>query len=143
MNPKISEFCIALAAGAIFGFGLSLSGMLNPVNVQGFLDIFGAWDPRLAFVLGGAVMVAFLGVQIVKRMPRPVFAENFLMPTNRRIDTPLILGSALFGLGWGIGGFCPGPAIASLSLGLPQSILFVVSMLIGMIIHDKILKPRS
>lgn len=143
MNRKIYEFCVALAAGGIFGFGLSLSGMLNPVNVQGFLDIFGAWDPRLAFVLGGAVMVAFIGVQIAKRMQHPVFAETFHMPTNRRIDKPLILGSALFGLGWGIGGFCPGPAIASLSLGLPQSILFVVAMLVGMAFHDAFWSRRA
>lgn len=138
MKPKIYEFCVALIAGTIFGFGLSLSGMLNPVNVQGFLDIFGAWNPRLAFVLGGAVIVAFIGVQIAKRMQRPAFAENFHMPTNRPIDTPLIIGSALFGLGWGIGGFCPGPAIASLSLGLPQGILFVIAMVAGMTFHDRI-----
>lgn len=138
MKPKIYEFCVALIAGTIFGFGLSLSGMLNPVNVQGFLDIFGAWNPRLAFVLGGAVIVAFIGVQIAKRMQRPAFAENFHMPMNRPIDTPLIIGSALFGLGWGIGGFCPGPAIASLSLGLPQGILFVIAMVAGMAFHDRI-----
>lgn len=137
MTPKVYEFCVALVAGTVFGFGLSLSGMLNPINVRGFLDIFGAWDPRLAFVLGGAVMVATLGVRLTKLMPRPVFAENFHIPSNQRIDMPLIIGSALFGLGWGIGGFCPGPAIASLSLGLPQTALFLIAMLVGMILHDK------
>lgn len=143
MIPKVYEFCVALVAGTVFGFGLSLSGMLNPINVQGFLDIFGAWDPRLAFVLGGAVTVATLGVRLTKLMPRPVFAENFDIPSNQRIDMPLIIGSALFGLGWGIGGFCPGPAIASLSLGLPQTALFLIAMLVGMILHDKTKRSQS
>ncbi|NKB84459.1 YeeE/YedE family protein [Brucella grignonensis] len=143
MNRKIYQFCVALASGAVFGFGLSLSGMLNPARVQGFLDIFGAWDPSLAFVLGGAVIVAFIGVQITKRMHHPTFDNSFHVPTSRRIDRPLIIGSALFGLGWGIGGFCPGPAIASLSVGLPQTVLFVIAMLVGMIVHDRIWSRRS
>ena len=112
MNLKFYQFCSALASGAIFGFGLSMSGMLDPVRVRGFLDIFGVWDPSLAFVLGGAVIVASIGVQITKRMQHPTFDDSFHVPTRRRIDAPLIIGSALFGLGWGIGGFCPGPAIA-------------------------------
>src|SRR3546814_20981922 len=88
--------------GIVFGFGLSLSGMLNPARVQGFLDVFGAWDPSLAFVLGGAVVVAFIGVQVMKRMRHPAFDDSFHVPPSRRIDAPLIIGSALFGLGWGI-----------------------------------------
>jgi len=143
MNLKFYQFCSALASGAIFGFGLSMSGMLNPVRVQGFLDIFGAWDPSLAFVLGGAVIVASIGVQITKRMQHPTFDDSFHVPTRRRIDARLIIGSALFGLGWGIGGFCPGPAIASISLGLPQSVLFVVAMLLGMIVHDRMWSRQS
>ncbi|WP_421566730.1 DUF6691 family protein [Ochrobactrum sp. EDr1-4] len=138
MNLKFYQFCSALASGAIFGFGLSMSGMLNPVRVQGFLDIFGAWDPSLAFVLGGAVSIAFIGVKMTKRMQHPTFDDSFHVPTRRRIDAPLIIGSALFGLGWGIGGFCPGPAITSLSMGLPQTILFVIAMLVGMIGYDRI-----
>lgn len=143
MNRKIYQFCGALASGVVFGFGLSLSGMLNPVRVKGFLDIFGAWDPSLAFVLGGAVIVAFAGVQITKRMRHPAFDDSFHVPTNRRIDAPLVIGSALFGLGWGIGGFCPGPAIASLAVGLPQTVLFVIAMLVGMIVHDRTGSRRS
>ncbi|WP_024899783.1 YeeE/YedE family protein, partial [Brucella rhizosphaerae] len=136
-------FCSALASGAIFGFGLSMSGMLDPVRVRGFLDIFGVWDPSLAFVLGGAVIVASIGVQITKRMQHPTFDNSFHVPTRRRIDARLIIGSALFGLGWGIGGFCPGPAVASLSMGLPQTVLFVIAMLVGMIVHDRIWSRQS
>lgn len=143
MNRNASQFGAALASGIVFGFGLSLSGMLNPARVQGFLDIFGVWDPSLAFVLGGAVVVAFIGVQMMKRMRHPSFDDSFHVPTNRRIDAPLIVGSALFGLGWGIGGFCPGPAVASLSIGIPQTALFVAAMLIGMTLHDRAWSRRT
>lgn len=138
MNRKVYQFAAALASGIVFGFGLSLSGMLNPVRVQGFLDVFGAWDPSLAFVLGGAVVVAVIGVQVMKRMRHPAFDDRFHVPTNHRIDAPLIMGSALFGLGWGIGGFCPGPAVASLSIGISQTVLFVIAMLVGMTLHDRV-----
>lgn len=143
MNRNIYQFAAALASGIVFGFGLSLSGMLDPVRVQGFLDIFGAWDPRLAFVLGGAVLVAFIGVQVMKRMRHPAFDDSFHVPTNQRIDAPLVIGSALFGLGWGIGGFCPGPAVASLSIGIPQTALFVIAMLAGMSLHDRVWSKQS
>ncbi|TAZ94549.1 YeeE/YedE family protein [Rhizobium ruizarguesonis] len=143
MNRNIFQFVAALASGIVFGFGLSLSGMLNPVRVQGFLNVFGAWDPSLAFVLGGAIVVAFTGVQIMTRMKRPAFDDSFHVPTNRRIDAPLVVGSALFGLGWGIGGFCPGPAVASLSVGLPQTFLFVIAMLVGMTLDDRVWSRRT
>ncbi len=137
MTGNIYQVGAALASGIVFGLGLSLSGMLNPVRVQGFLDVFGNWDPSLAFVLGGAVAIAFVGVQVMKKMRHPAFDDSFHVPTNRRIDAPLVIGSALFGLGWGIGGFCPGPAVASLSVGIPQTALFVVGMLIGMTVYDR------
>lgn len=143
MNRTILQFAAALASGIVFGFGLSLSGMLNPARIQGFLDVFGNWDPSLAFVLGGAVAVAFIGVQAMKKMRRPAFDDSFHVPTNRRIDGPLVIGSALFGLGWGIGGFCPGPAVASLSVGIPQTVLFVVAMLIGMTVYDRAWSRRT
>ncbi|NVP57794.1 YeeE/YedE family protein [Mycoplana rhizolycopersici] len=143
MNRNVYQLGAALASGIVFGFGLSLSGMLNPARVQGFLDVFGAWDPSLAFVLGGAVVVAFIGVQVMKRMRHPAFDDSFHVPTSRRIDAPLIIGSALFGLGWGIGGFCPGPAVASLSMGIPQTVLFVVAMLVGMTLHDRVWSRRT
>lgn len=143
MTRNAYQFGAALASGIVFGFGLSLSGMLNPARVQGFLDVFGDWDPSLVFVLGGAVVVAFVGVQAMKRMRGPVFDDSFHVPTNRKIDAPLVIGSALFGLGWGIGGFCPGPALASLSVGVPQAALFVAAMLIGMTIHDRVWSKRT
>lgn len=143
MTRKLLQPVVALLSGTVFGFGLALSGMLNPSRVQGFLDLFGAWDPSLAFVLGGAVMVAFIGVQIMRRLARPAFDDTFHVPDNRRIDSPLVIGSALFGLGWGIGGFCPGPAIASLSIGLPETFLFVAAMLVGMTLHDRVWSKRG
>ncbi len=143
MNRNIYQFGAALLSGIVFGFGLSLSGMLNPVRVQGFLNVFGNWDPSLAFVLGGAVAIAFVGVQVMKKMRHPAFDDSFHVPTNRKIDAPLVIGSALFGLGWGIGGFCPGPAVASLSVGIPQTILFVAAMLIGMTLYDRVWSRRT
>ncbi|GEO99626.1 YeeE/YedE family protein [Methylobacterium haplocladii] len=122
----------ALGSGLIFGLGLSLSGMLDPARVRGFLDVTGAWDPSLMFVLGGAVTIAALGYQLVRRLPKPAFAPEFQIPTNRRIDGGLIGGSALFGIGWGLSGFCPGPAVAALSTGVLPVAVFVATMLIGM-----------
>ena len=110
----------------IFGFGLSLSGMVDPARVIGFLDIAsGNWDPSLAFVLGGALAVALAGMAMVRRMAAPVLDDRFHLPATGRVDRRLLLGSALFGTGWGMAGFCPGPAIASLSMGLGPTVLFV------------------
>ena len=133
----------ALAAGLIFGLGLSLSGMLDPFRVQGFLDVTGAfdgrqaWDPTLAFVLGGAVSVAGLGFALARRLPRPALAVAFELPANRRIDRPLIGGAALFGLGWGLSGLCPGPAVAALSTGALPVAVVVAAMLAGMAAHQR------
>lgn len=126
------KIAAALLAGLIFGFGLALSGMLNPARVLGFLDFAGAWDPSLAFVLAGAVIVSAGGYLASRRLAHPVLAATFDIPTSRRIDWRLISGAALFGIGWGMAGFCPGPAIASLSLGYGKSALFVAAMLVGM-----------
>lgn len=138
MKTMMSQILSALGCGAIFGFGLSLSGMLDPARVQGFLDVFGAWDPSLMFVLGGAVVVAFAGMVWVRKMTKPVLAEDFNMPTKTRIDTPLVLGSAIFGIGWGLGGFCPGPAIAAVPLGDSRVLVFIVAMVVGMLAHDRL-----
>lgn len=135
---RVMQILTALACGAIFGLGLSLSGMLDPARVRGFLDVGGAWDPSLAFVLGGAVMVAFVGMAVRRRLRQPAFNDSFHLPVTTPIDTRLILGSAIFGIGWGIAGLCPGPALASLSLGLAPVVLFVGTMLAGMIIHDRL-----
>ncbi|MCJ2035147.1 YeeE/YedE family protein [Methylobacterium sp. J-068] len=139
----VPRLLAALAAGLLFGLGLSLSGMLDPARVQSFLDVTGAfdgrqtWDPTLAFVLGGAVSVAGLGYALARRLPRPALAATFDLPTNRRIDRPLIGGAALFGIGWGLSGLCPGPAVAALSTGALPVAVFVAAMLVGMVAHHR------
>ncbi|MDQ0395537.1 YeeE/YedE family protein [Labrys monachus] len=132
----------ALAAGTLFGFGLSLSGMVDPARVLGFLDLAGRWDPSLAFVLAGAVAMAVPGVLLQRRMARPVLDDQFHLPQKTRIDARLLAGSAIFGVGWGLAGFCPGPAVSALSTGLPPVILFVAAMAVGMIVHDRLLAGR-
>lgn len=125
----------AFVTGGLFGAGLALSGMMNPAKVLGFLDIFGVWDPTLAFVMGGALLVTVPGFWLVQKRKGPLFASSFQIPTKRDLDARLIGGAALFGLGWGIAGFCPGPAIAALSSALPGVFLFVAAMLAGMLVH--------
>jgi uncharacterized protein len=126
-------FLIGLASGGLFGGGLVLSDMVNPARVLGFLDVFGTWDPRLAFVLAGAVIVAFIGRRLVIAQGEPLFDRQFHEPTSRALDAPLLLGAALFGLGWGLVGLCPGPALAGLAMGRPETVAFVVAMTVGMI----------
>ncbi|GAA3113939.1 YeeE/YedE family protein [Rhizobium viscosum] len=136
---------VALVAGAIFGFGLSLSGMVDPARVLGFLDIAsGHWDPSLMFVLGGAVLVTVPGMMIQRGMVKPVLDRRFHLPEKTAIDAPLLFGSALFGIGWGLAGFCPGPAISALATGSLPVVLFVAAMAAGMILHDRFLSasPR-
>lgn len=126
---------VGLLAGLLFGFGLALSGMMDPARVLGFLDVAGAWDPSLAFVLAGAVAVSALGYLLVSRIRKPVLAQRFEIPRNRPITASLIAGAVLFGIGWGLVGLCPGPALAGLMLGLPQVIGFVAAMILGMVLH--------
>jgi uncharacterized membrane protein YedE/YeeE len=133
----------ALVLGAIFGFGLAISGMLDPTRVRGFLDIAGDWDPSLGFVLAGAVIVAMLGRLIQLRLSHPLFADRFQLPEKTRIDGRLIAGSAIFGIGWGMAGLCPGPAVADLVLGAPVVLVFVPAMLIGMVLHDRLAASSS
>jgi uncharacterized membrane protein YedE/YeeE len=118
-------------AGLIFGLGLLISGMANPAKVQNFLDLAGTFDPSLIFVMGGAVVVAFLGYGVVIKRPRPVLVERFSLPRAKDIDGRVVLGSALFGIGWGLSGFCPGPAVTSLPLHAKGTLIFVPAMLIG------------
>ena len=122
----------ALACGLLFGLGLAISGMLDPTRVRGFLDVFGAFDPSLAFVLAGAVATSFLGVRLARRMGRPLLLERFDWPSPKTIDARLIVGATLFGLGWGLAGLCPGPAIADLVFNGPRVVAFVIAMLCGM-----------
>lgn len=124
-----------LVSGLLFGAGLTLSGMTDPRRVRGFLDFFGNWDPTLAFVMGGAVIVMALAWRLRSRMAAPVFGEKFSMPDRTDIDPRLIIGSALFGIGWGIAGLCPGPAVASLALAPMDVLPFVLAMLAGMGLH--------
>lgn len=124
----------ALIAGLLFGAGLALSGMVNPVRVVGFLDLAGKWDPTLALVMGGALLVTFPTFPAVIGRARPLFAERFDLPMKVKVDRSLVLGAALFGAGWGIGGFCPGPGIAALATGSVDAVLFVGSMLAGMLL---------
>ena len=124
-----------LAAGTLFGAGLAISGMTDPQRVRGFLDLFGQWDPTLAFVMGGAVIVMAIAWRLRKRLGHPLFAEKFVLPGRSDLDARLILGSSLFGIGWGIAGLCPGPAIASLTLAPGPVLPFIAAMLTGMAIH--------
>ncbi|MEM6775355.1 MAG: DUF6691 family protein [Pseudomonadota bacterium] len=130
-----------LLSGLLFGFGLALSGMTDSNNVLGFLDMGGAWQPALAFVMGSAVLVTLIGFRAVRYMPRPVFASGFHLPPRRTVDARLLLGAALFGIGWGLYGYCPGPAIVSVLYGEPDTLLFIVAMLVGMFLSNKVFHP--
>ena len=125
----------ALLVGVVFGAGLALSDMINPARVLAFLDVAGEWDPTLAFVMGGALIPAAIAFAVRPHLTRPLFGSGFFIPENRTTDRRLMLGSALFGIGWGLVGFCPGPAISGLVFGLWQHWLFVAAMLTGMLIE--------
>jgi uncharacterized protein len=121
----------ALLVGLIFALGLAVSEMINPARVIGFLDVAGHWDPTLIFVMGGALLVTVPIFPLVLRRKKPFLAEQFNLPTKVKIDRPLILGAIIFGVGWGLAGFCPGPALAALASGSPGVALFVAAMIAG------------
>jgi len=125
---------ISLISGAIFGFGLTVSSMTNPAKVLGFLNLFGQWDPSLIFVMIGAIIVSSPFFFLFKSKEKPLFAQSFLIPEIKRIDTKLIIGSSLFGIGWGAVGLCPGPAISSLALLNNYSLAFIASMFLGFLL---------
>jgi uncharacterized membrane protein YedE/YeeE len=127
---------MSLVSGLLFGIGLTLSDMINPQRVLGFLDVAGSWDPTLAFVMGGALLVTFPAFQLVKKFGKPVCAAQFQIPTNKVIDTKLVTGSAMFGIGWGLVGFCPGPAIAALVTLQADVLIFGGSLLVGMVLFQ-------
>jgi hypothetical protein len=131
----------ALLIGAIFGSGLTLSDMVNPARVQAFLDVAGAWDPTLLYVIGAALVPSGLAYLLRRRMDRPLLDRQFYIPENRALDRQLLLGAVLFGIGWGLVGFCPGPVIAGLVLGFWQPWLFVAAMLVGMFLHRLVTAP--
>lgn len=127
---------MALLAGVTFGLGLVISQMVNPAKVIAFLDLFGNWDPSLAFVMGAALIVTAIGYRLVWLRPRPVLAENFQVPGNRKVDAKLAIGAVLFGIGWGLVGLCPGPAIAALTIGGVPALGFLAAMAAGMLVFE-------
>lgn len=126
----------AFATGLVFGIGLVISGMTDPGKVIGFLDLAGAWDPSLALVMGGAIGVGFFAFRLAARRASSVLGDPMLLPTARNIDKRLIIGSMLFGIGWGIAGYCPGPALVSLASGEIKPVMFVLAMIVGMLIYE-------
>lgn len=125
---------LALLTGLVFGTGIALSGMINPAKVLNFFDIAGTWDPSLAFVMGGALAVTAIGYRFVLKSPQPLFDRQFHLPTRKDVDLPLIAGSAVFGIGWGIAGFCPGGSIPALGLMQADAVIFVAAMIAGIAI---------
>ena len=132
MQHRITEFFV----GLVFGLGLMLSGMTDPGKVLGFLDLAGLWDPSLALVMGGAIAVGVFPFSLAKKRSLSFFGADLRMPSQQHIDKRLVIGSLLFGVGWGLAGFCPGPALVSVAAGQSKAALFVVFMLIGMLIFE-------
>jgi hypothetical protein len=130
----IRETLVPLVSGTIFGAGLTIGGMTDPARVRGFLDLFGEWDPTLAFVMGGAVLVMALAWAVQRKMLRPFFGDGFALPDRSDITPRLIGGSALFGIGWAIAGLCPGPGFAALAIAPASAAIFVIAMLGGMLL---------
>lgn len=126
------QLAVSFGCGLLFAVGLGISGMTQPAKVIGFLDIFGNWDFSLMFVMGGAVGAYALVFQIIRKQPLPKFSDVWHLPTTKKLDRPLFAGAALFGIGWGLSGFCPGPALVSLVTLSPQVFVFVGSMVVGM-----------
>jgi uncharacterized membrane protein YedE/YeeE len=129
------QIIASLIAGTLMGAGLMISGMMNPNKVLSFLDIFGNWDPTLIFVMGGAIFSALPGFWLSRRLTKPLLANNFQLPEKKKFDRRLVGGAAIFGVGWGLVGLCPGPAISAITTGSPQVIIFVISMTLGMVIY--------
>jgi uncharacterized membrane protein YedE/YeeE len=133
----MGQILVSLFAGTLFGAGLAVSQMIDPARVIGFLDVAGRWDPTLALVMVGALAITVPAFALARRKGvSPILGETFRLPTSRDIDGPLLLGAALFGIGWGLSGFCPGPAIAALSTGLWPVIAFGLSMVVGMVLYE-------
>lgn len=131
MSATRGEGAVSLVAGTLFGAGLALAGMTRPEKVIGFLNFFRGWDPSLMFVMGGAIAVHALAWRLLKGRPSPFLGGRFMVPTRRDLDARLLVGAAIFGVGWGLGGFCPGPGITSVVTAAPSVALFVVTMLLG------------
>jgi uncharacterized membrane protein YedE/YeeE len=135
LDPRLAPTATALLAGSLFGAGLAIAGMTNPAKVLNFLDVAGDWDPSLLLVMASAVAITFASVKLILRRRTPLFEASFDLPTRKDVDLPLVAGSAIFGVGWGLAGYCPGPALASLASLSIDAVLFVVAMAVGMILH--------
>ncbi len=133
---RVIEFVLGLT----FGLGLLISGMTDPGKVQGFLDLAGAWDPSLAFVMGGGVIVGLLGFSLAKKRTMSISGAPFQWPEMSQIDRPLVLGSLMFGVGWGLAGFCPGPALVAMAFGSGKALVFVLAMTVGIVMFDRFKK---
>lgn len=133
MNKLSGLFC-----GLLFGAGLAASGMTNPAKVIGFLNIFGTWDPDLIFVMGAAVITTVISFRLVLKRKTPIFENSFSLPTSSHVDFKLLLGAVLFGVGWGLYGYCPGPALAALVYLQPVTFIFVLAMVLGMFVGNKV-----
>jgi uncharacterized membrane protein YedE/YeeE len=133
----------ALLAGTLFGVGLALSRMSDPTVILGFLDLFGHFDPSLAFVLAGAVGTTLVGFRIALGRQRPLFADEFQVPASRAIDRPLVVGSAIFGIGWGLSGYCPGPALVALAGGVGTAFVVVPAMIVGSLVQRFVFQNRT
>ncbi|MEM6452086.1 MAG: DUF6691 family protein [Cyanobacteria bacterium P01_D01_bin.105] len=140
---RLQQMGIALIAGILFGLGLGLSQMIDRERVLGFLDVVGIWDPTLLFVLGGAVSVSVVTFRFILRQQQPFFEVTFKLPTRQTIDLPLLGGAVLFGVGWGISGYCPGPGIVGLMLGTWNPVLFLISLAAGMLAYQGYLNLTS
>ena len=139
MITRIVEFLV----GLLFGLGLIISGMADPGKVQGFLDLAGAWDPSLAFVMGGAVLVGLFAFTVARQRTETFLGGGLRLPDSRIIDRRLIGGSLVFGAGWGLAGFCPGPALVSLGAGQPKAVVFVLAMLAGILLYELLFGPAA
>ena len=135
-KEAIMVFISSLLAGLVFGIGLILSGMTNPAKIIGFLDFTGKWDPSLVFVMLGAIFVSFFAFRIAEKKSSTVLGQPISIPSKKDLDARLIAGSAIFGIGWGLAGYCPGPGLASIATGGLQPILFVIAMLVGMALYE-------
>jgi hypothetical protein len=137
----MAQIAVAFAVGIIFALGLAVSEMINPARVIGFLNVAGRWDPTLLLVMAGALAVTVPIFPVILRRSKPLLAAQFILPTKTQVDSPLILGAVIFGAGWGLAGFCPGPALAALASGSPGVILFVIAMLLGQWIASRLEEP--
>lgn len=139
----MSRNIAALFSGLVFGFGLAVSQMVEPNKVLAFLDVAGRWDPSLLLVMASAVAVAFIAFRMIARRPRPLLASQFFLPTRSELDRPLVLGAAIFGVGWGLAGYCPGPAIAALGLGTWEAPVFVAALAAGSLTYRSLFEPAG